>query len=337
MSDILNHCLYHLEHGDAIEHMAEMPSASVDFSIFSPPFPSTFAYTDLPDDLGNSENLDHEAKIHFSFFFRQFARILKPGRAAIIHCAQIGRLKRAGEFGLFDFRGMLIRLAQRAGLIYEYDWLIRKNPQAQAIRTKKWELKFQGIETDRAMCRGTLCDYLLKFRVPGENKKRINATGEVTRDTWIKWAEGCWDDILETDTLNTAVAKSEGDTKHICPLQLEPIRRCVLLYTDPGEIVFSPFAGIGSEGFVPLGGTSPKTGNQIKHQRRFYGIELKPEYFAAAVSNCETAIRQFKDSGRLPLFDRLEPSEAFAPDSEHWGSMVSPAAELGDPIYTDEE
>lgn len=302
MSDILNQKLYHLEQGDSIEHMAEMPPACVDFAIFSPPFPSTFAYTDLPNDLGNSENLANEAKLHFSFFFSQFARMLKPGRAAIVHCAQIGKLKRAGEFGLFDFRGMLIRLAQRAGLIYEYDWLVRKNPQAQAIRTKKWELKFQGIETDRAMCRGTLCDYLLKFRAPGENKVKVCNTGEVTRETWIKWAEGCWDDILETDTLNTTEAKSEEDTKHICPLQLEPIRRCVMLYTQPEEIVFSPFSGIGSEGFVPLGGKSPKTGKQLTYQRRFYGVELKPEYFSAANRNLRKATKQFAAAGQLPLF-----------------------------------
>lgn len=303
MTDILGSKLWNIEHGDCIEGMAQMPPECVDFSIYSPPFPSTFAYTDLPNDLGNSENLKHEAKLHFSFFFSQFERILKPGRVAIVHCAQIGKLKRAGEVGLFDFRGMLSRIAERAGLIYEYDWMVRKNPQAQAIRTKKWELKFQGIETDRAMCRGTLCDYLIKLRKPGENKVRINNAGEVTREMWIKWAEGCWDDILETDTLNTAEAKSEDDTKHICPLQLEPIRRCIMLYTLPGEIVFSPFGGIGSEGFVALGGKSPKTGKQITNQRRFFGWELKPEYYDAARRNLVKACKQWDASGQLPLFD----------------------------------
>jgi hypothetical protein len=302
MRDILNNRLWHIQNGDCIPGMADLPPACMDMAIFSPPFPSTFAYTDLPSDLGNSENLKHEAKLHFSFFFRQFARIIKPGRVAIVHCAQIGRLKRAGEVGLFDFRGMLVRLAERAGLVYEYDWLIRKNPQAQAIRTKKWELKFQGIETDRAMSRGTLCDYLLKFRAPGENKVRVNNTGEVTRDTWIKWAEGCWDDILETDTLNTAEAKSEDDTKHICPLQLEPIRRCVMLYTNPDDIVFSPFTGVGSEGYVTVGGKSPKTGNQLAYQRRFYGWELKPEYYGTAGKNLAKAAKQFAMAGQLPLF-----------------------------------
>ena len=292
-----------LYEGDCIKGMATMPAASVDMAIFSPPFPSTFAYTDLAEDIGNSEDVAQEAKLHLSFFFRQLTRVIKPGRVVICHCAQIARLKRSGEEGLFDFRGMLIRVAQRAGFTYEYDWLIRKNPQAQAIRTKKWELKFQGLETDRAMSRGTLADYLLKFRVPGENAKRINMKGEVSRNDWIAWAEACWSDIIETDTLNVAAGRGENDTKHICPLQLEVIRRCILLYSDPGEIVFSPFAGIGSEGFSALGGISPKTGKHIPNPRRFYGCELKPEYIAAAKSNLYKAVEQSKAARQLPLFD----------------------------------
>ena len=281
---------WRVAHQDCIEHMPTMPADSIDFSVYSPPFPSTFAYTDLPEDIGNSEDLDGEAKLHLSFFFRQLLRVIKPGRGVVCHCAQIARLKRSGELGLFDFRGMLIRIAQRAGFIYEYDWLVRKNPQAQAIRTKKWELKFQGLESDRAQSRGTLGDYLLKFRKPGENKKKINTSGEVSRNDWIDWAEACWSDIIETDTLNVAAAKSENDTKHICPLQLEVSRRCILLYSDPGEIVFSPFTGIGSEGYMALGGISPKTGKRIANPRRFYGCELKPEYFAAAEVNLNKAM-----------------------------------------------
>lgn len=294
-----------IHHGDCITEMASMPQHSVDMSVFSPPFPSVFAYGDNPGDIGNSEALETEAKLHLSFFLRQLIRVLKPGRVAVIHCAQIARLKRSGELGLFDFRGMLIRLALRAGFVYEYDWIVRKNPQAQAIRTKKWELKFQGIETDRAMSRGTLCDYLIKVRAPGDNKTRINTKGEVSRNEWIRWAEGCWDDISETDTLNVAQGRSEDDTKHICPLQLEVIRRLVLLYSDPGEIVFSPFAGIGSEGFVAVGGKSPKTGRFISNKRRFYGCELKPEYVAAAKNNLKRASKQHKLATRT-LFDDME-------------------------------
>ena len=300
--DILDGKQWHVEHADCIEHMATMPPKSVDMAIFSPPFPSTFAYTNLESDIGNSDDLDNEAKLHFSFFFRQLLRVVKPGRVIAVHCCQIARLKRSGEFGLFDFRGLLIRLGHRAGLTYEYDWIIRKNPQAQAIRTKKWELKFQGIETDRAMSRGTICDYVIKFRTPGDNATRINTDGEVSRNDWIKWAEGCWDDIIESDTLNVAAGRGEDDTKHICPLQLEVIRRLILLYTDPDEIVFSPFTGIGSEGYMAVGGVSPKTKRRIINQRRFYGCELKPEYHVAATKNLRKAELQHKEESRT-LFD----------------------------------
>jgi DNA modification methylase len=152
-------------------------------------------------------------------------------------------------------------------------------------------LQFSGLESDRAKQRGTLQDYLIKFRKPGDNETAINAKGEVSRNDWIQWAEGYWDDIQETDTLNTAAAKSADDTKHICPLQLEVIRRCVLLFSNPGEIVFSPFTGIGSEGFSALGGVSKKTKKRIDNPRRFYGCELKPEYYAQAQKNLTAATR----------------------------------------------
>lgn len=281
---------WHVHHGDCIEHMAEMPAASVDMAVMSVPFPSVYAYTDLECDIGNSEELRTEAKLHFSFFFRQLVRVVKPGRVAAIHIQQIPRMKRTGEVGLHDFRGLLIRLGERAGFVFEYDWLVRKNPQAQAIRTRSRELQFAGLESDRAKSRGTLGDYVLKFRTPGDNAVAIDAAGEVSRNDWIKWAEACWDDVIETDTLNTAAAKSEDDLKHICPLQLEVIRRLVLLYSNPGEIVFSPFTGIGSEGYVALGGKSPKTGKSIANARRFYGCEIKPEYVAEAQKNLARAV-----------------------------------------------
>jgi DNA modification methylase len=267
-----------VHHGDCITHMSEMPRASVDFSVFSPPFPALYAYTSSESDIGNSENLDHEAKLHLSFFYRQLAGVMKPGRAIVVHVMQIPRMKRSGEVGLFDFRGLNIRIGQRAGLVYEYDWLIRKNPQAQAIRTKSRELQFSGLESDRAAQRGTLGDYLIKFRAPGENAVRINAKGQVSRNDWIDWAECCWTDIRETDTLNVKEGRGEDDTKHICPLQLGVIDRCVRLFSDPGELVFSPFTGIGSEGFV-----------SVQRGRRFYGCELKDEYHAAACRNLKRA------------------------------------------------
>lgn len=282
---------FHIHHGDCITHMAEMPPASVDMSVFSPPFPAMYAYTSSAADIGNSENLRTEARLHLSFFFRQLARVLKPGRVAIVHVMQIPRMKRTGEVGLHDFRGMNIRIGERAGLVYEYDWMVRKNPQSQAIRTKSRELQFSGLESDRAKTRGTLNDYLIKFRAPGENTAAIDTPDQVSRNNWIDWAEGCWSDIRETDTLNVAEGRGEKDTKHICPLQLEVINRCVRLFSNPGELVFSPFAGIGSEGFVSL-----------KLGRRFYGCELKDEYHAAALKNCERAMTLATAEQKANLF-----------------------------------
>jgi len=301
---------YHLHLGDCIEHMPTMPEASVDFSIYSVPFPSLYAYTSEAGDIGNSEELKHEAKAHFSFFYRQFRRVMKPGRVVIVHVMQIPRMKRTGGEGLYDFRGLNIRLGERAGLVYEYDWLIRKNPQAQAIRTKSHNLQFAGLERDRANARGALGDYLIKFRCPGENATPINGTGEVPRNDWIDWAEACWSDIKETATLNAkqgykshADAKGEQDTKHICPLQLPVIDRVVRLYSNPGEVVFSPFAGIGSEGVVAL-----------KLGRRFYGCELKKEYHDAAQHNLAQAVVQ-RAADQKTLFDMIETSEALTLES----------------------
>ncbi|WP_417744754.1 DNA-methyltransferase [Rosistilla oblonga] len=279
---------WHIENTDCIDHMASLPENVFDFSVFSPPFPSLYAYSNEPGDIGNSEGINREGKLHLSFFYRQLARVIKPGRAICVHVMQIPRLKRSGEVGLHDFRGLNIRIGERAGLVYEYDWALRKNPQAQAIRTRSRELQFSGLESDRSKQRGTLLDYIIKFRVPGENAAPINAKGQVSRNDWIKWAEGCWTDIKETDTLNTKEAKAEDDTKHICPLQLGVIHRCVKLFSDPGEIVFSPFTGIGSEGY-----------ESIKLGRRFYGCEMKPEYFETAKRNLRKAESAGKESMSL--------------------------------------
>lgn len=293
---------FELYHGDCIPHMlADMDESSVDFSVFSPPFPSLYAYTDSERDIGNVDSMGNEASVHLSFLYAGLHRVLKPGRAAIVHVCQIPRMKRSGGVGLCDFRGINIRLGERAGLVYEYDWSVRKNPQAQAIRTRSRELQFAGLESDSAAQRGTLQDYLIKFRKPGENAVPVESKGEVSRNDWIAWAEGCWDDIIETDTLNTAAAKTDDDTRHICPLQLEVIRRCVLLFSNPGELVFSPFTGIGSEGYVSLGGRSAKTGKRIDQPRRFYGCELKDEYYRQAVKNMERAQRA-KDEEAPTLF-----------------------------------
>jgi DNA modification methylase len=284
--------LWKLHEGDCIPHMHEMPEHSVDFTLYSPPFPAVYSYSNSVADIGNSENLKGDAKLHLSFFFQAIRRVLKPGRVMVVHCWQLPRLKRTGGVGLHDFRGLLIRLGERAGFVYEYDWLIRKNPQSEAIRTRARELQFAGLESDRAKCRGSLADYLIKFRAPGDNEIPIRSEkgqfakdpnrlqqSEVSRKQWIKWAESHWTDIDQTDTLNVKEGRGKDDTRHICPLQLGVISRLIKLFSNPNEIVFTPFAGIGSELYGAL-----------KLGRRAYGCELKREYFAAAQRNCSRAL-----------------------------------------------
>lgn len=276
--------------GDCIEHMHDMPPASVDFAIFSPPFPSLFAYTDEACDIGNSESFAGDARLHLLWFVRALRPVLKPGRVCVVHVQNIAGLKRNGEHSTIDLRGILIRLAKRAGFVYETDWAVTKNPQSQAIRTRSSKLQFACLERDRAGSAPAFNDWLIKLRAPGDNETPINQAG-LTRNEWIEWAEGVWDwrTIRETDTLNTAAAKGADDTRHICPLQLPVIKRCVRLYSNPDEVVFSPFTGIGSEGYVSL-----------IEGRRFYGCEIKDEYHAAACRNLRKAEQQ--EDSQMALF-----------------------------------
>jgi len=311
----MNNDNWQLFHADCIPHMTEvMKPESVDMAVFSPPFPSLYAYSSHEADIGNTDTVGPEAKLHLGFFYKALARVLKPGRVAIVHVCQIPRMKRSGGIGLCDFRGINIRIGERAGLVYEYDWLVRKNPQAQAIRTRSRELQFSGLESDRAKQRGTLGDYLIKFRAPGENAIPIrdwadviddegDKTGrekihesQVSRNQWIDWAEAAWTDIRETNTLNVRGTKGDDDTKHICPLQLDVIERCVRLYSNPGETVFSPFAGIGSEGYAAL-----------KLGRKFYGTELKQEYFDTARKSMASVVA---DATRTKSLFDMDPVNA---------------------------
>lgn len=280
---------WRLVQADCIEHMATMPDACIDFSIFSPPFPSLFAYTDSEADIGNSEDFRGDAKLHLFYFFAQFVRLIKPGRVAIVHCQNIAGLKRNGEYSTIDLRGLLIRLGKRCGFVYESDWPVTKNPQSQAIRTRSTKLQFATLNRDQANLCPAFSDYLIKFRAAGDNE--VPVTAQLSRNEWIDWAEGAWDwhSIRETDTLNTAMAKGANDTKHICPLQLPVIRRCVKMFSNPGDIVFSPFAGIGSEGYEAL-----------LAGRRFYGCEIKDEYILQAMKNL--ALAESKEREQLGLF-----------------------------------
>lgn len=287
---------YEMIRGDAIPTMADMPAESMDLAVFSPPFASLFAYSGEIADIGNNHEEDGEFKLHMAFFATALFRIMKPGRLVCCHCAQVAHQKRAsGREGVKDLRGMMIRLAERAGFWYTGEAAIWKNPQAQAIRTKAKALLFARLETDHLNSRPALADYVLLFKKPGDSA--IPVTSDLTdgglrqqeREAWIKWASPFWTDIRETEVLNYREARGEDDTKHICPLQLEVIRRCVRLWSNPGEIVFSPFAGIGSEGHVAL-----------LEGRRFVGVELKPEYHEAADRNLAKAERK-RDEDTQPL------------------------------------
>jgi hypothetical protein len=261
-----------------------------------------YAYSSSPADIGNCEDLRGEVKIHFGYFFRGLLRIMKPGRVVALHCQDIVRMKRSGGCGLFGFCDLLKRLGERAGFIHDYTWAVRKGPQAQAIRTKSRALQFAGLEADRAQSRGAIPDYVIKFLAPGDNRVPIDSKDQVSRNDWIEFAEYQWDGIRETNTLNVKESRGTEDIRHICALQLDLIDRLVRLYSNPGEIVFSPFAGIGSELYVAL-----------KRGRRAYGIELKDEYFRAIPENMARAEAELKLSGeQASLYPELEEETADA-------------------------
>jgi DNA modification methylase len=231
-----------------------------------------FTYSPSDRDLGNCR--DHaEFQEHYRYIIDQVLRVTKPGRLCVVHCAQIATQKaRDGAIGLYDFRGDIIRNHVEAGWIFHGEVTIDKDPQAQAIRTKATALMFQTLKRDSSMSRPALADYILLFRKRGDNATVI--APDCDNDTWIQWARPVWYGIRESNTLNVAVARDDEDERHICPLQLDLIERCVRLWSNRGETVLSPFMGIGSEVYTA-----------VKWGRRGLGIELKPSYWRTAVTN----------------------------------------------------
>lgn len=284
---------YTLMLGDSCERMAEIPDDSVGLSVYSPPFSDLFVYSATERDLGNSKTLD-EFFVHYNYIIRENLRITMPGRLACVHIQDTRSMKGVDGFrGRKDFSGMIIEAYQNAGWIFWQRITIDKNPQAQAIRMKDHGLLFKTLKKDATELSGGHPDYLLVFKKPGDNPIPVTPfqAGEVSADDWILWAHPVWYDIKETNTLNAAIARTNEDEKHLCPLQIDLIERCVKLWSNKGETVFSPFAGIGSELYTA-----------VMHNRIGVGIELNPNYYRVACRNLENATRL---SGQT-LFEWLE-------------------------------
>ena len=278
-----------LKLGDSCERLAEIGESSVDLSVYSPPFASLFTYSPSLRDLGNASTRDEFIE-HYGFIIREVLRVTKPGRISCVHVQQLTSTKTThGVIGLTDFRGQVIQAHVDNGWIFHGEVTVNKDPQAQAIRTKAQALMFVTKNRDSSMTRPALADYLLMFRKPGDNAVQIK--NDVSNEEWIDWAQPVWLDIRETKTLNERVAREEADERHICPLQLDFIERCVRLWSNPGETVLSPFAGIGSEIY-----------QAVKFGRYGLGIELKESYWRTAVNNLQTLENEM---GAATLFDEV--------------------------------
>lgn len=263
-----------LFNGDCVEVLEGLPAASIDYSIFSPPFASLYTYSNSPRDMGNARN-DAEFFEHFSFLVAELRRIMKPGRNVSFHCMLLPTSKeRDGYIGLKDFRGDLIRAFQAGGFIYASEVCIWKDPVTAMQRTKALGLLHKTVRENASMSRQGIPDYLVTMRAPGDIIDRVKHGEDYPVSKWQKIASPIWTDIDPGDTLQYMSAREHDDERHICPLQLEVIRRGIDLWTNPNDIVLSPFAGIGSELYVA-----------VEMGRRAVGVELKASYYQQAVRN----------------------------------------------------
>jgi DNA modification methylase len=274
-----------LHHGDCVEVVGGLDSDSIDYTIFSPPFASLYTYSNSDRDMGNCSG-DEEFMKHFQFLIGELFRVTKPGRLLSFHCMNLPTTKfRDGYIGIKDFRGDLIRSFCDAGWIYHSEVCIWKDPVTAMQRTKALGLLHKQIKKDSSLSRQGIADYLVTMRKPGDNPEPITHTDETFPvGLWQRYASPVWMDINATRTLQYMNARDGDDERHICPLQLDVIERAMELWTNPGDLVLSPFTGIGSEGHVAL-----TTG------RRFVGSELKESYFNVACKNLDAATKQPMD------------------------------------------
>lgn len=287
--------------GDCCEVVLGIPDESVGFSIFSPPFASLYTYSNSERDMGNSKEYDEFFR-HFDFLIFQLMRVTKPGRLCSVHCMNLPLTKSThGEIGLQDFRGDIIRAFRSRGWIYHAEVCIWKNPVMAMQRTKSIRLLHKQVVKDSCMSGMGIPDYVCTFRKPGGNPEPVSGefdhfigdqtafrqVGNPSIDVWQRYASPVWMDIDFGRTLQYLAARDEKDERHICPLQLDVIDRCLELWSNPGDLVLSPFTGIGSEGYC-----------SIKKGRRFVGIELKQSYYKLAVKNLAIASQEAK-AGKL--------------------------------------
>ena len=259
-------------HADCVEVLAALPEGAVDLAIFSPPFSELFVYSDSERDMGNCSG-HAEFMEHYRFFAENLYRAMKDGRMTCVHCSDLpSRKGRDGFIGLHDFSGDLIKAHQNAGFIYHARLTIWKDPVVEMQRTKALGLLYKQLKKDSAMSRVGMPDYVLFFRKDGVNPEPIEHTPEdLPVEEWQELASPVWMNVNQTKVLNGRMARGDQDEKHICPLQLDIITRCLRLYSNEGDLVLDPFNGIGSTGYQAL-----------KMGRRYLGIELKPEYAAQA-------------------------------------------------------
>jgi hypothetical protein len=276
--------------GDCCEVVPALPDESIGFSVFSPPFASLYVYSDIVNDMGNCES-DEQFFEQFSYLVKELIRVTKTGRLCSVHCMNMpSTIQHNGYIGLRDFRGDIIRCFQANGWIYHSEVCIWKDPVTAMQRTKALGLLHKQVCKDSAMSRQGIPDYVCTFRKPGKNADPIagefdhfvgtdfESTGNFSIDTWQRYASPVWMDIDQSNTLNGRAGRDDKDTRHICPLQLDVIHRCLQLWSKEGDTVLSPFLGVGSEGF-----------EAIKMKRKFIGVELKESYFAEAVKNLRRA------------------------------------------------
>lgn len=276
---------YAMYHGDCVEALKGIPDHSVHYSIFSPPFASLYTYSNSPRDMGNCRT-DAEFYEHMGYLVDELIRVIQPGRNVSFHCMLLPTSKeRDGHIGLKDFRGDLIRLFQSRGFIFASEVVIWKDPVTAMQRTKALGLLHKTVRENASMSRQGIPDYLVTMRAPGDVVERVkHDTEQYPVDKWQRVASPIWTDINPSDTLQYTSAREHDDERHICPLQLEVIRRGIDLWTNPGDVVLSPFGGIGSEGHVA-----------IQMGRKFIGVELKESYYRQAALNLAQATQGTQD------------------------------------------